>query len=65
MYTANKQADLKMLRRKLNHLGYSIRTVPKKFSYLGDYAVILNNCGGFIFVGSIDDIQDFLARESA
>ena len=65
MLTASEQATLMSLRRNLKNLGYSIRKMPKKLSYLGDYAIILNSCGGFIFAGSIDDMQDFLARELA
>ena len=65
MRTTNAQADLKKLRYKAKKLGYSIRTVPKRFWYLGDYAVILNSCRGIVLHGSIEDVQDFLAWESA
>ena len=65
MCTASEQAEIRKLRYKLKNLGYSIKTIPKRFNYLGDYAVIMNDCRGIILYGSIEDIQDFLARESA
>ena len=65
MRTASEQADLRKLRRKASKLGYYIRTLPKRYWYVGDYAIFLNYCGGLVFAGSLDEIQDFLACESA
>ena len=63
MLTASEQAELRKLRYRLKCLGYSVRKIPKRFNYVGDYAVILNSCRGLIFTGSIDDIQGFLERD--
>ena len=65
MPAVSEVANLRKLRYKMEHLGYSVRRTPESIRHLGDYTVIENDCNEVILRGTFRDVHRFLKSQLA